>query len=276
MSLIAVYDFTLKYDESFSSIDMIMNLKSLAKKWAFQLEKTENGYIHWQGRMSLIKKKRFETMKKFIKTIDGFEVMRVSPTSNNARTGEPFYVIKFDTRIEGPWTDRDKVPAYIPRQIRECKELRPFQEAILDMAQQYDPRTIDIIYCPRGNTGKSILVGKARARGYGVIPCVTSYKDMMRMILVKDTAIAYFIDIPRAMRKDKLDEFFAGIETIKDGYAYDDRYTFTEKTFDPPRVFVLTNRIPNLNNLSVDRWRFWTINESFELVEINVPVVPVV
>jgi len=76
-------------------------------------------------------------------------------------------------------------------------------------------------------------------------------------------------DMPRAMNKDRLYQFYAAIETIKDGYAYDDRYHFTEKVFDCPNIWIFTNRMPDTTLLSTDRWKFWEISEKNELVEID-------
>lgn len=270
---VMVYDFTLP-SEGVTHEEIIKGLSGLCKKYAFQEEKSDTGYDHFQGRVSLIKKRREGQTRRLFREHACFAKIHLSITSTNGM-GDQFYVIKDDTRIDGPWTDKDAKPAYIPRHIREVTVLRPFQSQILSMAQLYDPRKIDIIYCPTGNKGKSVLVGKARAAGYRAMPPVFDFKDLLRMVFCMPTAKAYFIDMPRAIKKDKMAGFFSGLESIKDGYAYDDRYTFKEKTFDPPRIFLFTNKIPELRYLSLDRWSFWTIDDEFDLVKF-VPVVPVV
>jgi len=83
----------------------------------------------------------------------------------------------------------------------------------------------------------------------------------------------YIIDIPRALRKDQLFQFFSGIETLKDGYAYDDRYHFKEEYFDCPNIWIFMNTIPDLEYMSKDRWRFYEIHLGL-LVEIN-PIVKI-
>lgn len=79
----------------------------------------------------------------------------------------------------------------------------------------------------------------------------------------------YIFDIPRALDKKQQKQFYAGIESIKDGYAYDDRYKFREKWFDSPIVWVFTNVLPDMNYLSSDRWKIWLFNTSrtIKLVE---------
>lgn len=60
--------------------------------------------------------------------------------------------------------------------------------------------------------------------------------------------------MPRGMKKDKLGEFYAGIEIIKNGVAYDKRYTAKKIRFDRPNIFVFTNMLPVFELLSKDRW----------------------
>lgn len=258
----AVYDFTLAKDE-WTHTQVIEGLEGYVKKYCFQLEKSDTGFVHYQGRISLVKKRYKLEAARMLSHV--FPKMHLTVTSNEGRKS-CFYVMKKDTHVSGPWSDTDPKPMYVPRHIRECKELRPFQKSILDMAATYKTRVIDVIYCPKGNKGKSILIGKARAAGYRCLPPVFDYKDIMRMVLCMPTATAYFIDMPRAIKQEKMCGFFAGMETIKDGYAYDDRYTFKEKTFDSPRIFLFTNKLPDKTHLSADRWKIWEISQDFLLL----------
>jgi len=268
----ASYDFTLK-EGSLASATLCKVLPRLAKKWAFQLEEGESGYRHFQGRVSLHKKARLAVVIKLFNAHACFKGVHLSLTSSGGASTFD-YVLKDDTRVEGPWTDKDPKPAYVPRHIRECSTLRPFQQSILDECKLYNERTIDLVYCPEGNKGKSVLCGKARGLGYRVMPPVFDYKDILRMVYCCPTSSAYFVDMPRSIKQDKLASFFAGLETIKDGYAYDDRYKFKEKSFDSPRIFVFTNKLPDPGYLSKDRWSIWTINDAYELVKYYAPAKP--
>jgi len=62
-------------------------------------------------------------------------------------------------------------------------------------------------------------------------------------------------------------QLWSAIETIKGGYAYDDRYSFKEKFFDPPRVIVYTNELNSETKslLTPDRWRVWETDSKMEL-----------
>jgi hypothetical protein len=101
------------------------------------------------------------------------------------------------------------------------------------------------------------------------LPPVNDYKDLLRMVCDLPTSKLYLFDMPRAMNKDKMYQFYSAVETIKDGYAYDDRYTFKEKVFDCPNIWIFCNVLPDLAMLSRDRWRIWDIDNSYNLVKLK-------
>lgn len=262
MNAVAVYDFTLKagendYSQQGSSI--ISGLSDIAKKYSFQLEKGDTGYVHWQGRISLIKKRRLNEAIKLFKVKDVFENIHLSITHD---TESDFYVLKADTYIEPyRYKDTDEVK-YIPRQVREIKGLYPWQQYIVDHCNVWDTRTINIIIDTDGNNGKSTLVTYMRAHGLArKIPFCNDYKDVMRMVCDMPTSSCYLIDMPRAINKERLFQLYGAIEEIKSGYAYDDRYKFTEKIFDCPNIWIFCNVPPDLTMLSQDRWKFWNIEK---------------
>ena len=98
-------------------------LDSWCNKFVFQLEKSSptdknpDGYIHWQCRINLVKKK---TLASAVKELGEAIGAHVSPTSTNVHiNAKSFnYVMKEDTRLEGPWTDEIKLdpPPVMTRQ----------------------------------------------------------------------------------------------------------------------------------------------------------------
>ena len=263
---LCVWDFTLHTNEEKKITDKTTLLKYLdarCKKWAFQLEEgSETHKLHYQGRVSLKVKTR--------KPSNQFNDLKISfSMTSNTNSDNDFYVTKNDTRIEGPWTDKDERPAYIPRQIREIAELRPWQKQVVESALQWDTRHINVIVDTTGNHGKSIL--KTWIGVYGIgrsIPFTNDYRDMMRMVMDTKKKPLYIIDIPRALKKDQLFQFFSGVETIKDGYAYDDRYNFKEEYFDCPIIWVMMNTLPESEYLSKDRWVYWNFNDEGDLQRV--------
>jgi hypothetical protein len=175
------------------------------------------------------------------------------------------YVMKDDTRIDGPWKDSD---LEVPRQLREISNLYPWQEAMKDRLGTWDPRCIDVIIDEGGNNGKSIFALYCMVHGIAEkLPFMRSYRDIMRMVCCVGAKPAYIIDIPRAINKDRLYEMWGAIESIKNGIAYDDRYEYKRIVFDSPRVLVIMNTVPDATLMSADRWKIWGISSSKELVE---------
>lgn len=263
MNAISNYDFTIS--ESLISIeDLKTFLKDYCKKWCFQLEQgEETGYKHYQGRISLkVKERKTGVIKKFVKGAH----ISITSTEN---IDNDFYVTKSDSRIMGPWSDRDK---YIPRSIRKITKLYPWQETMKKMSQDLDNlRYVDIVVDETGNIGKSTITKFLCVYGYAsLIPCINEAKDIMRIVMDKPKCNCYIMDMPRCMKKEKLIGIFSAVETVKNGYCYDDRYNFKEEWFDEPNFFIFTNQYPNKNYLSTDRWRLWNVIDN-ELVKVNFP-----
>lgn len=256
------YDFTLKASDLNHSI-VRSELKKWARKWCFQREKGDEGYEHYQGRIHLFKKKR---LCEQIKVQPFNNHCHWSPTSNNNKDNFD-YVEKEDTRIAGPWTSDDPEPPYIPIQIRNL-QLRNWQAAVCLLANiNTEYRSINIILDKVGNIGKSILCTYMRCHGLArIVPPLNNYKDLMRMVCNMPTSKCYIFDMPRAISKTCLNEMYSAIESIRSGYAWDDRYKFTEKIMDSPQVWVFTNELPLRSLLSDDRWRLYhVVDEGLEV-----------
>lgn len=258
-----VFDFTFSAEGL--EMDTIREfLKENCKKWSFQLEQGESGYLHYQGRVSMQGKKRLSYM---IKHFSLGKSSRWSKTSNENRDND-FYVTKDESRVEGPWKDTD-VARYEPRQVREITKWRPWQIKVAGMINVWDTRSIHLIVDEGGNIGKTMLALKLRTEGLACyIPYVKEYRDIMRMVMDQPKLGAYMIDLPRALKKDHQREMWAALETVKGGYAYDDRYHFKDEVFDSPNIFVFTNKLPDTEYMSTDRWKFWKVNNmTWELME---------
>lgn len=246
--------------------ELQIHLQEWCKKWVYQLEQGDSGYMHYQGRVSMIKKRRIsELFGKFIPS------GHLSPTCTTVHNTNSFnYVMKADTRVEGPYSDKDFVePLPLTRQLRTFLEydLHPWQSKVLAMSKLLDDRTVTLIFDPQGNSGKSIFSEFLEYHRHAFeIPPFRNMEDIMQCVMSANVHPAYLIDMPRGMKKDKLGEFYSGIESIKNGVAYDKRYNFRKKRFDRPQVFVFTNMLPDFELLSPDRWKVYEIMD-FDLVE---------
>ncbi len=275
----AIYTFDLTIgSEHLPLVEMQKWIDEVAKKWVFQEEEGESGYRHYQIRLSLKVKLRTHNLVEAIRawlvrigtdTVDRRISIHVSPTNSRA-TGQDWYVQKAATRINGPWKSDDPKPVPLPRQYKfvmddDNFDWRPWQKDIIDSADIFDARCIDLVYDPIGRIGKGLVKAYVCCSGIGkAIPAINNYKDIIQMVMCheeKQHYKIYFLDLPRALDFKDMRNFFGAIETIKDGYAFDTRYKFREVYFDSPRVWVMTNSLPDMNLLSKDRWRIWTIKD---------------
>ncbi len=231
------------------------------KKWVYQLEKSENGMMHFQCVISLIKK---EFSKKVLSSISSYtgikeDYINISPslTGNTSFC----YAMKDDTRVDGPWTDKDEViPLTAQMKIFNSFTLRPYQTALKEMACNFDMRKIDLVYDPNGNIGKSLFSEYLEYNGLAEeIPPFRLMDDIFQWVCSRPIKKCYIVDMPRGMKKDKLGDFYSGIEIIKNGVAYDKRYNAKKIRFDRPRIFVFTNMLPEFSLMSADRWNVWKV-----------------
>lgn len=267
---IAVYDLVLPANENWEEHkqQIVKVFKDYAKKWCFQLEEGDSGYKHFQGRFSLIKKRAVHVLQPLLRAEPGFEKCfgnSLTPTFKENATNM-FYVMKKDTRIEGPWKDEDNEESKVmTKQLRHFLSLDmwDWQLCCIEMAKQIDFRSIKLIYDQGGNHGKSILCEYMEYFDIAYeVPPFRQMEDLMQCVMGVKTYPCYIIDMPRGMKKDKLGEFYAGIECIKNGVAYDKRYKFEKKRFDRPQVIVFTNMLPDFDLLSRDRWTVYEIQDT--------------
>ena len=268
------FDITIPMDRYDSWKSLYRKLKGYCKKFAFQLEQgRRTGYKHWQCRVSLITKRTAAAIvTELAPEIGG----NWSLTSDTVHSGPKHfnYVMKEDTRIDGPWTDQtpcDDAPV-MTRQLREFMKIigddhsgmYDFQKYLYGEAQEYNDRKITLIYDLHGHSGKSRIVDLLEYKEIALyVPPVDSMKDMSQYICCYETRRCYCIDLPRAMKKDKkaLRGIYSGIELLKDGRMFDTRYAAKSRRIDCPQIFVFCNDLPDFDMLSNDRWEILEIQD---------------
>lgn len=126
------------------------------------------------------------------------------------------------------------------------------------MVDEVDDRSIKLIIDEKGNAGKSIFAEYLEYKGKAwELPPFRQMEDIMQCVMSIKTQKAYLVDIPQAMKKDKLSEFYSGLEALKNGIAYDKRYSFKKRRMDRPQIIVFTNREPCVAFMSMDRWELY-------------------
>lgn len=233
----------------------------LFKKFVYQHEQTLEGYRHFQCRGSLHKKSTCANMYAVIlpRLKGHWSVTSVTTCKGSKQFN---YVMKADTRIDGPWTDEDTppVPKKMTRQLDTflTHEMYPYQKQILDMVHETDDRSIKLIYDPVGDCGKSVFSEYLEFKDLGwELPPLRTIEDIMQFCFSFPDQKCYIIDMPRSMKKDKLGEFYAGIECLKNGFLYETRYKGQKRRMDRPQIIIFTNILPVLSLMSAGRWEIW-------------------
>lgn len=276
-SLVAVWDFRANEDY-FTSDLLLSKLPILGKKFAFQLEKGDaTGYVHWQGRISLWKKKRESELKVLWRKVfegcgpaDKLLPNYLKPTTEDVyQKGDMFYQLKIDTRLNGPWTDKD-APKYIRKRFRNA-ELKNWQDQILKTSSTngLNDREVNVVVCAHGNIGKSFLADYCTDHklAYEIPAIVNDGKEILQAVTgilmgseEREPGLM-FLDLPRAMNQERLAGVMTALETIKRGKVFDFRYQYKEWLFEPPAIWVFTNIVPDRSWLSADRWKFWQVKD---------------
>jgi len=269
-----IFDFT-QHNTTYDPSELIDTLKTDCKKFGFQLEECpESKKLHYQGRLSLRKKEKTPAIVANLFKGTCLEGSHFSITSKNAvDKGVYDYVTKNQSRVDGPWTDKTEPPKVLTRQLKEFMtfETYPWQKDLIKICTTYDPRTIHMIYDQVGNNGKSSISEYLEYKNYAYeLPPYNSMEDIMNWVCGIQEDLkppAYLVDMPRGMKKDKLGQFYSGLESLKNGVAYDKRYHPKKIRFDRPQIIVFSNMLPDFELLSKDRWKIYVINKEFKLLD---------
>lgn len=276
----AVWDFRANEDV-FTSLTLQDFFKANCKKWVFQKERGDTGYIHWQGRFSLIKKRTPGPLLRLFDLING-RPNYLEPTATHNHQDEFFYALKEDTRIEGPYMDAQHQSRfsssnpYIQKRFIN-KQPYPWQNAIIQSNQLNDDRGVNVIVDFGGGIGKSWIASYCQLfHGAVRLPILDTAKELVSATcnIFTDKNIhdqrLLFVDMPRAMKKNELNSFYTAIEIIKEGYLNDPRNHFKEWWTEPPIIWVFTNTMPDIHLLSFNRWKFWFVDDNKQLKKLNI------
>lgn len=269
------FDFTIpelnKDGENINKDDMCRRLSEVfnIRKTYLQHEESVNGYRHFQGRGSTLKQYREGEMKKAFQKIGIFGI-HGSPTSNANK--ENFdYVTKDFTKLEwcGFLETFKKEKKTWQMEIFTKWELRGFQKTILEEMKIPEMNKINIFLDETGMIGKSLFVEFACWSGSAFqVPPYMDMEKMMGFIMSFREYKNYFIDMPRGLKGQNLNQFMSGIECLKNGFVYDGRNKGRFRRQSRPNIFLFCNDVPNLGLLTLKRWKIRRINSKFELKKV--------
>ena len=273
---VTIFDNHRKYANANEVIDAA---KKLFSKFAFQLEECPTTKTrHWQFRGALIDRAYCTQVKKtLIPQFPGNWSLTSATVHSSAASFN--YVMKEASRLEGPWTDKD-----VPKSMTKQLDLfinggyyqgsylppgkLPWHDQIIDAIKDFDMRSIIMVYDKVGNTQKSIFCEYLEYRDLAFLcPPFRGMEDMMQFAFGFEDQTTYVIDMPRGMKKDKLADFYAGVETLKNGVVWDKRYEAKKRRMNRPNIVIYTNTLPAFELMSADRWKILVMQPDKSLME---------
>lgn len=214
-------------------------------KWVVGFEEGKDGYRHLQGRVRVSKGKEdaFATLKFWL------------PLAHVEECSDTWEY----ERKSGRFLSSEDTPEV--RAVRFGK-LRHEQEMWLKLIRTQSDREVTVIYDPVGCHGKSWFVNWAFEQnlGYWVPPQACTVEKIIQFVTAGYKGQEMIlIDIPRAWKWS--DQLYCAIESIKDGLIFDTRYTSSTRNIRGVKVAVFCNTLPQLDELSQDRWQIAQISD---------------
>jgi len=230
--------------EAFSVEELYELLSQKAKKFTFSLEQGKEksadhpeGYLHYQGCMSLFHKEYFATVKNMLGAKAHLE-------QTKDIMGSIRYCEKLDeTHVDGPWNQNLKP-------LKTITVLRDWQLELRNelVGTEANDRTIVWIHDPVGGCGKSRFTKYMHIK-YGAL-FITSGSAKDIAFQWKGEKIVIF----NLSRTKEGFVSYEALEGLKDGMISSPKYESCCKCFDSPHVVVMANFMPELDKLTKDRW----------------------
>lgn len=247
------YDFVINNYTEVEVCQIKQTISRLAKKGIIGFEVGESGTPHLQGYISLHKKLRITTLAKE----PGFSRASMRAIRNDLAT------IEYCKKDGNFWTHG------FPRPINIISNLYPWQkdaEALLT-GSSVDDRIVHWWYDRDGNIGKSAFAKYMVVKHKALYCCSGKYADLINLVFNcdMDNCSCIIFDIPRN-QGNKVS--YSAIESIKNGLICNTKFETGTKVFNSPHVLVLSNMPPDIDALSIDRWKIKNLG-SEESVEDN-------
>lgn len=248
----------LEQEDDFRSRAEIIqrNLQKTECKFIFQLERGAQGRLHYQGHVNLKVKQRLLTWATSVRPF--MPGVHVSPSSKDGEKDAEWYCMKEETREGGPWADKDHLFPDFTNLIRPTDGWQLQMQNILTGPPE--ERYIYWVWETTGRTGKSNFATwmelNHSCMGLGLSTAPDNFYAVSEF-----ARRAYIFDVPRSLPK-RFDwaEVYMSLEKIKDRNFLSTKYK-PKKVILPiiPHVVVFSNQAPDLNALSVDRWKVFKI-----------------
>lgn len=247
--------------------------RKYAKKWIYQAEEgKETKTPHFQGYCSMKTKTKAHIIVQLFRMcgIDGS--LNITPASGNSETvaqvAIAHYVMKEDTRVGGPWMDHRE---YTGQDLWPEDKMPNWQKYILSLYRKpldvFAPecRHVNWVYDLPGSNGKSRFLKFLDYKED--IPCIGAAKAADILCFVRDVPnkIGYTIDLTRTLGRDTcMADLYQAIESVQNGHFFAGKYQSSRVVMEIPRIWVMSNRYPDVGTLTRDRWKIWIFDSNDE------------
>ncbi len=237
------------WNVAFSEFSIISIFSQICKKYVFQLEKSDDGFVHWQCCIAL---KQKTTKNNLLKKLEDFHI----PTNfnvqiKNCKENFTVYCSKSETRQDGPWSKGIKGISPEPVRTIRRSDFYPWQEEVVKMVEdQPDDRSIYWYYDIQGCKGKTSLA-KWLAVNKEAFIFKGGSNDMANRIISEGAPKLACMNLSRTQENYVS---YQTIEDIKDGLIVSSKYEGGQLVFNSPHVIIFANFRPDETKLSQDRW----------------------
>lgn len=240
---------------------LIETFNESTEKYIFQEEMGKEGTPHLQGVVKFKNQRSFDALKK-INTKIHWEICKNWIASVK-------YCSKQDSKNGKLWSKGIDKPAtaeiiddLADRHLydwQKCvlEEIIPFEQSTRDI------RTINWIVDPIGACGKTCLAKHM---------CMTN--ELCIYITGKSADVKFAISGMKVKPEICLFDFtrsneqyvsYQAIEEVKNGIFFSTKYESRQVIFNPPTVIIFSNWMPDIDKLSIDRWKVYMVTEDKSL-----------
>lgn len=219
------------------------NLLPFCKEFYYQLEEGEDGYLHYQGCLSLIVKHRLSEVKNIL----GWNNVHLEQAMDWHALKK--YSTKKDTRMRGPWSHESK---WI--WTMDMDDFEEWQKEIYCMISKPndDWRHIYWYWEPTGDVGKTNFVKWCIVHlGANYVSGGSSKNIFHSLPEFPEIILCHF---PKSFQYQIP---WGALEECKDGLIFSGKYESKPKVFNRPHVIVFANfppHNPDGCNMSVDKF----------------------
>lgn len=151
-----------------------------------------------------------------------------------------------------------------------------WKEQVVCKLQEFEERTVHFLVGMTDDQKKAVLQCAHDQDLCTEIPrnC-KSLKHIMKSAYFAQNKRAFIMHAPET-DESKAWEFYAAVETLKDGFigCFHGR-TYHQRYFDSPNVMVFIDNFPKLKYIKPDCWLFWQVADDTQLVSVRHPKMPV-